>query len=326
MDRASVSGTEGRRFKSSQARHHLAVVFLFPLLFKFNLVYFTAEAGQAKIWPKSNLKKQRWCVYEEISLILEKGGKSMTESEVLELFGEVDAIITGSHIVYTSGKHGSAYVDKDAIYPHAKMTSRLCKAIAEKFAWHSVDVVIAPTIGGVILSQWTAYYLSGIKGREIFGVYAEKAESGDTFIIKRGYDKLIARKNVLVVEDVLTTGSSAKKVIEATRVAGGEVIGLGVLCNRGGITPQDVANPPKLFALVNIKLDTWNEADCPLCVQGAPINTDVGKGREFLDRNKDKFLVCYNPKCKGLAQWVDKEQGVWTCIRCGSSTAGVEFE
>jgi orotate phosphoribosyltransferase len=206
----------------------------------------------------------------------------MNEQEVLQMLSKIGAIITDSHIVYTSGKHGTAYVNKDAIYPHTKMTSNLCRAIAEQFANDGVEVVIAPAIGGVILSQWTAYHLSEITGCEVFGVYAEKAESGDAFIIKRGYDKIVALKNVLVVEDVLTTGGSAKKVIEATRTLGGNIVGLGVLCNRGGIEAKDVADPPKLVALTNIKLDAWDEKDCQLCAKGIPINTDVGKGREYL--------------------------------------------
>jgi len=113
-----------------------------------------------------------------------------------------------------------------------------------------------------------------------------KVESGDAFVIKRGYDKLVAGKDVLVVEDVLTTGGSANKGVEATLALRGNIVGLGVLCNRGGITPQDVADPPKLFALVNVKLDAWDEAGCPLCAQNVPINTDVGKGREFLARKR----------------------------------------
>lgn len=209
----------------------------------------------------------------------------MNEQEILQVLSRVGAFIADSHIVYTSGKHGTAYVNKDAVYPHTAETSRLCRAIAERFADDNVEVVIAPAIGGVILSQWTAYHLSEINGREVLGVYAEKSD-GDAFVIKRGYDKLIIDKNVLVVEDVLTTGGSAKKVVEATRVMGGNVVGLGVLCNRGGITPQDVADVPKLTALVNVKLDVYDEVTCPLCEQNVPINTDVGKGREFLARKR----------------------------------------
>lgn len=209
----------------------------------------------------------------------------MNEQEVLQVLGKVGAVIADSHIVYTSGKHGMVYVNKDAVYPHTAETSRLCRAIAERFADDNVEVVIAPAIGGVILSQWTAHHLSEMNGHEVFGVYAEKSD-GDAFVIKRGYDKLIAGKNVLVVEDVLTTGGSAKKVVEATRAIGGNVIGLGVLCNRGGITPQDVADVPKLTALVNVKLDAYDEATCPLCERNVPINTDVGKGREFLTHRR----------------------------------------
>lgn len=223
------------------------------------------------------------------------------DKEIQQILSKVGAVITDSHVVYTSGKHGSAYVNKDAIYPHTAETSYLCAMIAKQFVNDNVEVVIAPAIGGVILSQWTAHHLTERDWvrRQVFGVYAEKetvavpdpegkgsrcyTETGN-FSIKRGYDKLIAGKNILVVEDILTTGGSARKVIEAVRAIGGNVVGLGVLCNRGGITPQDVANVPKLISLVDVKLEAWDEEDCPLCKQSVPINTDVGKGREFLAR------------------------------------------
>jgi len=204
----------------------------------------------------------------------------MEKQEIKRVFEKTNAIITNSHIVYTSGKHGSAYVNKDAIYPHTVETSRLCRAIAEEFVSSNVRVVIAPAIGGVILSQWTAFHLSRLTGETVFGIYAEK--EGDEFVVRRGYDKILLGRNVLVVEDVLTTGGSVKKVIEVTRNLGGNVVGLGALCNRGGVTPKDVADPPKLFTLIDLKLDMWDEADCPLCAEGVPINTSVGKGKEFL--------------------------------------------
>lgn len=233
----------------------------------------------------------------------------MNELKILYLLRMIGAVITDSHIVYTSGKHGSAYVNKDVIYPYTKLTSALCRMIAKEFADRDVQVVVAPAIGGVILSQWVAYHLSEITGCKVLGVYAEKLEKIGSpfwyisfglrliwkwmpqlgrppleyFIVKRGYDKFLAGKNVLVVEDVLTTGGTAKKVIEATREIGGYVVGLGALCNRGGITQQDI-DVPELFALVNIKLDMWCEAECPLCAQNIPINKDVGKGREYLAR------------------------------------------
>lgn len=210
-----------------------------------------------------------------------------TEQEVLRILESVGAIIVDEHIVYTSGKHGSAYVNKDAVYPYTKATFDLCQIIAEHFEDHNIEVVIGPAIGAVILSRNVADILTDLTGDQVLSVYAEKNEEGG-FVIKRGYDKIVVGRRVLVVEDVLTTGGSAKKVIEATRSAGGEVVGLGVLCNRGGITPKDVANVPELFALLNIAMDAWPEDECPLCAKGVPINTDVGKGREFLARRRKR--------------------------------------
>lgn len=234
----------------------------------------------------------------------------MHEKAVLQLLGALGAVITNSHIVYTSGKHGSAYINKDALYPHTRETSQLCVELAEWFEPARVEVIIAPAIGGVILSQWTAYHLTKMTGLEVLGVYAEKAmrlgsplwyicfglrflttlipqwgrAPEEYFTIKRGYDKLLRGKRVGIVEDLLTTGGSVRKVVEAVRAAGGNVVSVGVLANRGGVTHEDLGDVPKLHALVNITMDAWDESDCLLCAQGVPVNTDVGHGRQFLAR------------------------------------------
>ncbi len=220
----------------------------------------------------------------------------MDKKEIMELLEKTGAIITDSHIVYTSGRHGTAYVNKDAVYPHTEIISRLCQAIAEHFferEINGIDAVVAPAVGGVILSQWTADWLTKLTGMEALALYAEKAEDGKSFVFKRGYDRYLRRereadlpKLVLVVEDILTTGGSAREVIKAVRALDSQVVGVGVLCNRGGITLRDLSDVPELFALSNIKLDSWEEAECPLCGQGIPVNTEVGKGREFLARQK----------------------------------------
>ncbi len=209
----------------------------------------------------------------------------MNEQEILRRFSELGVMVTGSHVVLMSGKHGSAYVNKDALYPHTSDTSDLCRVMARQFMDRGIEVVAGPEKGGIILSQWTAYHLQRLSAtrdaREVLAVYAER--NGRDFVFRRGYDKLVAGRRVLVVEDVLTTGGSAKKVVEAVRGLGGEVVALTVLCNRGGVKSQDVGDVPELFALVNITtMNTWVPAECPYCAKSIPINTDIGKGKEFL--------------------------------------------
>ena len=84
----------------------------------------------------------------------------MTEEQVLSKLKSVGAIVENSHFVYSSGLHGDCYVNKDALYPHTQLTSELTNAMIQAFSKDKIDVVLAPAMGGIILSQWAAFHLS----------------------------------------------------------------------------------------------------------------------------------------------------------------------
>jgi orotate phosphoribosyltransferase len=135
------------------------------------------------------------------------------------------------------------------------------------------------------MAQWVAYHLCEMTGHTVLAVYAEEdtAQGERRRVFRRGYDRLVAQKNVLVVEDVLTTGGSARSVIQAVQEHDGIPVGLGALCNRGQITAASLG-VGKLYALVTMTLESWDASECPLCQQGVPINTQVGKGKSFLQK------------------------------------------
>lgn len=206
----------------------------------------------------------------------------------LEILKSIGAIITDSHLVYTSGRHGSVYINKDKLYLYPYLVFKICDQINRYFLGKEVDIVVGPAIGGAILAQWTAYLL----GKKMSAFAENVGEPGGPkkMIFKRGYDKEISGKNVLIVEDILTTGGSAKAVVEAVKKLGGNIVGMGVVCNRGGVGLKDLEleGGQELFSLASIQLLSWPEVGCPLCEAGIPINTDVGKGREFLARKGEK--------------------------------------
>lgn len=205
----------------------------------------------------------------------------MTEDEVLKLLQDVGAFRAG-HFVFVSGLHADTYVNKNAMYPYTREMSKLCRSIAEGWVGKNVEVVTGPATGGVILSQWVAYHLSELEGREVYSTYADK--DGDGFVIKRGYDEIMKGKKVLVVEDLVTTGSSLRKVVGAARLVGGNVVGAVAVCNRGDVTKQAVGDPPEFVSLLTVHLEQWPESECDLCKRGIPINVDVGHGKDFLAR------------------------------------------
>lgn len=201
-----------------------------------------------------------------------------------KILADTNAILTNGHFVYVSGKHGDKYVNKDAIYPHTDAIRKLTAMWAKDFKNSGVEVVVGPAMGGVILSHDTASELSKILKKDIPGVYAEKTGDGG-FNFTRGYDKFVKGKKVLVVEDVLTTGGSVKKVIDKVRETGGKVIGLAVIANRGNVQAKDVG-VKKIDALINIRMEMMEQIDCTLCRDGVPVNTNVGKGKLFLAGKK----------------------------------------
>ena len=157
--------------------------------------------------------------------------------------------------------------------------------MARRFKDKDIEAVSGPAIGAAILAQWTAFHLTDMMGREVYAAGAEKDGQGG-FILRRGYDKIVEGKNVLIVEDLTTTGGSLKKAIEVAQAAGAKIVGAIALCNRGDVTKKAVGNPPIFDQLLKLHLEQWSAEECELCKRGIPVNTDIGHGKEFLARKK----------------------------------------
>ena len=93
-------------------------------------------------------------------------------------------------------------------------------------------------------------------------------------VFTRGYDKLVKGKNILVIEDLTTTGGSVRKVVDAVKAVGGNVVGVCVMVNRDpvNVTAEVVGAP--FSALGVLKASAVEAADCELCKKNIPINTE----------------------------------------------------
>ncbi len=238
----------------------------------------------------------------------------MNERDVIDLLVEVDALIEQDHFVYTSGGHGHIYINKDVLSSYPAEMSLIGREIARRFVGQDVEVIVAPAVGGIPLSQWVAYHLGIIEGRTVRATYAQREEKAvkfekgfsyrigsdkmwinadeeevivrsPRFVLRRGYDKIVSGRNVLVTEDIVNKGKTVKKVIEVTKTFCKKVVGAASIWNRGGIGAKEL-EVPLYKPLVNYKIEEQDENTCDLCKLGIAISTDVGKGQEFLDRKR----------------------------------------
>lgn len=206
----------------------------------------------------------------------------MTDT-AMKILRESGAVLTNDHFVLSSRRHSPAYVAKQKalIEPeHGWKLAELMSVQGELLS-RRVDTVIGPVAGAVSLAYLVALYIGRRQGTPIRAIYAEKGPN-DTYEVKEEFRSLIERRRVLVVDDILTTGGSALKVIEAVRQMGGEVVGLSVICNRGGVETHQVGHVPFINSLIELDLESWDEAECELCKAGVPVNPDYGRGKEFL--------------------------------------------
>lgn len=205
------------------------------------------------------------------------------EQELIRILKETGALIPDSHFVGVSGRHMDTYVNKDALLTHPDAACRVGEMFAELNKEVDIEAVIAPAMGAIILGQWTAYHLGKLKGKEILSVYTDKAD-GDEQVLKRGYDKAIAGKKVLAIEDVITTGGSVKKSAVKAAEAGAIVLQASVMMNKNPdeVTSGSLGIP--LSSIATMVVPTYTEEECPLCASGVPVNTTVGHGKQFMQK------------------------------------------
>ena len=183
----------------------------------------------------------------------------MTKSSVEEIFQQSGAILKG-HFLLTSGLHSPIYWEKFRVLQYPNYTEQLCRLITDHFRSEKIQVVAGPTTGGIILAFETARQL-GVRG-----IFAEKASTGE-----RGFRRefsIDSSERVLIVDDVLTTGSSIREVMAAVTKQGGIVVGIGVLVDR---SEREVEFGVPFFSCHRSATLIYPPQDCPLCAAKIPL-------------------------------------------------------
>ncbi len=198
----------------------------------------------------------------------------MRPEEVLKLLESVGAIRQG-HFELSSGLHSGTYVQCALVLQHPRYAEQLGRALAAEFHDLRVDCVASPAIGGVILGHEVA---RGVPGRPdgtgARAIFVERDARG-SMALRRGFE-VEPGEHVLVVEDVWTTGSSTYETIRVVEEAGGRVVAAGALIDRTG---GRLELPVRAEALVELKIESYDAADCPLCRAGS---VAVCPGSRFL--------------------------------------------
>jgi len=182
----------------------------------------------------------------------------MKSDQVLDLFTQCGALLEG-HFQLSSGLHSPGYLQCALVLQHPDFAERLGLAVSHRVKEWRPTVVLSPALGGLLIGHEVARALG------VPGIFVERREG--QMLLRRGF-QLRPREQVLVIEDVITTGKSTRETISVARDLGAEVGGVASLINRGGV---DVNLGIRFETLAEVSWPTHQPTQCPQCASGIPI-------------------------------------------------------
>jgi orotate phosphoribosyltransferase len=190
----------------------------------------------------------------------------LKREELLKMFESAGAIRHG-HFELSSGLHSGTYVQCALVLQYPRFAEKLGQALAALFSDATIEAVVSPAMGGLIIGQEVARALPEPKnplGGGVPALFVERDASG-MMTLRRGFE-IRPGQHVLVVEDVWTTGGSTEEAIRVVEEAGGRVVAAGALIDRsGGKIEFEVESQ----ALLELPIASFEEDECPLCRQGS---------------------------------------------------------
>ena len=184
----------------------------------------------------------------------------LTREQLLAIFCKTKALQRG-HFELSSGLHSGHYFQCAQFLQHPRLAARVCRDLAQRFRAKRPTVVIGPAVGGIVVAYEVARAL-GVRA-----LYAERVDA--EMQLRRGFS-VGPKDRALIVEDVITTGESARKVGELAEALGAKVLGVGVIVDRSGGTVR-FTRRWRYERLFTLDFGNFTPHRCPLCKERVPL-------------------------------------------------------
>jgi orotate phosphoribosyltransferase len=194
-----------------------------------------------------------------------------TEDEVVALLRETGALRDG-HFRYTSGMHSNEYLQVPLALRHSANhrllsvgLSRRLRANSEIRAMVPELSIVAPATAGLPVAYGVC---EALKAKQVY--WAER-DNDDEPLRFRQYLQPTPGDPVVLVDDILRTGSKLAELKKLLESNGAVVVGLAVVIYQPTPNTYDFGNLP-LYYLAKLEASYYaNREHCELCKAGAPL-------------------------------------------------------
>ena len=172
--------------------------------------------------------------------------------ESLKILKETDALLEG-HFILSSGLHSEQYVQCAKLLSKPEKARKICISLGEKIKkeYKKIDLILAPAIGGIVIG----YEIGRILKKQT--IFAERVNG--EFKLRRDF-KIPKNSNVIIIEDVITTGKSSLECAQLISDAQANLVGYACIIDRseGKSIIKD-----KIVSQIKIKIPTFEKSNIP---------------------------------------------------------------
>ncbi len=172
--------------------------------------------------------------------------------ESLKILKETNALIDG-HFILSSGLHSPKYVQCAQLMSKPNQAMKICESLANKIQKEISDfnLILSPAMGGIIVG----YELGKILNKQ--AIFSERVNG--EFKLRRDF-KIKKGDNVLIVEDVITTGKSSKECSKLVSLNNANIVGYACIIDRSSGNSEI---NEKIISQVELNIPTYHKDDLP---------------------------------------------------------------
>ena len=184
----------------------------------------------------------------------------LSYNDSLKILKETNALLEG-HFILSSGLHSDQYVQCAMLLSHPEKAQLICSSLSEKIKenFKDIDIILSPAIGGIVVGYEIGRQL---KVRTIFAERLSKKLE-----LRRGFN-LEKNSNVLIIEDVITTGKSALECSEIVRNSGANLLGYACIIDRSN---DNLLIEDKIISQIKIEIPIYNNDNLPENLKKIPV-------------------------------------------------------
>ena len=176
----------------------------------------------------------------------------LSYNESLKILKETEAFLEG-HFILSSGLHSKQYIQCAKLLSHPKKAEAICASLCEKIKkkFNKIDIVLSPALGGVIVGYEIGRQL------KIETIFAERMDA--KLVLRRGF-KVKQNSNVLIVEDVITTGRSVLECSNIVKMNKANIVGYVCIVDRSN---DKISIKDQIISQVQFNIETFSKDKIP---------------------------------------------------------------